>query len=109
MLSLVLLCRICYGNCFKELFSSLLPGGVPPFSECKSTNFSYNTKAFRLFSYKKANFFQIKEGTQYYIYARAYSHKDREQEEGRDLPNGFRGKRARSGFQRANNSKMLLE
>ena len=54
----------------KNSFLLYFPGMFPRLASAKVRTFLITQKAFPFFSYKKPNFFQIKEGTQYYIYAR---------------------------------------
>ena len=54
----------------KNSFLLCFPGAFPRLASAKVRTFLITQKAFPFFSYKKGNFFQIKEGTQYYIYAR---------------------------------------
>ncbi|MDD6500107.1 MAG: hypothetical protein PUF44_08420, partial [Bacteroidales bacterium] len=55
----------------KNSFLLCFPGAFPRLASAKVRTFLITQKPFPFFSYKKPNFFQIKEGTQYYIYARA--------------------------------------
>ena len=55
----------------KNSFLLCFPGAFPRLASAKVRTFLITQKPFPFFSYKKPNFFQIKEGTQYYIYTRA--------------------------------------
>ena len=61
----------------KNSFLLCFPGAFPRLASAKVRTFLITQKPFPFFSYKKGNFFQIKEGTQYYIYTRAKGEKEK--------------------------------
>ncbi|MDY4664029.1 MAG: hypothetical protein SPC28_07495, partial [Alloprevotella sp.] len=65
------------------------PGAFPRLASAKVRTFLITQKPFPFFSYKKPNFFQIKEGTQYYIYTRAQREKEKNPGKARCALPGF--------------------
>ncbi|MCI6823162.1 MAG: hypothetical protein MR881_06730, partial [Bacteroidales bacterium] len=69
----------------KNSFLLCFPRAFPRLASAKVRTFLITQKAFPFFSYKKGNFFQIKEGTQF-IYIRARREKKKKIREKRAAP-----------------------
>ena len=94
----------------KNSFLLCFPGAFPRLASAKVRTFLITQKPFPFFSYKKPNFFQIKEGTQYYIYARASKYLYINSGEAASFRLiSTQKNQAMERFLRANNSKMLLK